>query len=94
MDKEEETPNSNTHVYVTAGLLTAGAVFYARIVRPERKKRKQIKEWETNVRSAIEAARERLLRIALEPEATLEDAAEAWREENEFIDLIRNQPMY
>lgn len=94
MDKEEETSNSHAHVYVTAGLLAAGTVYYARIVRPERKKRKQIKEWKANCKSAIESSRERMMRLALDPNTTAKAYMEAWAEESEFINLIQNQPMY
>lgn len=81
-------------VGIGAIIVVSGVIDTVKTVRIERAKRKKIKQWETNALNAIRSSSERLRRVAEDPNTTLKDLVVAWREEEAFCKLIREQPMY
>lgn len=92
--KTEESKALGAVAGIGAIVVIAGVISHTKVVRAERKKRKQIEEWETTAKSAIAASRARLERMINDPNTTAADLLQAWLEENEFMKLIRDQPMY
>ena len=84
----------------TKVLCALGAVYVLecasmlKVVRKERGKRKKIREWELMNSSAIRASKERLMRMVADPESTPREILVALEEEQEFLKIIQNQPMY
>lgn len=48
--------------------------------------------WDRKVRGGIRAAQQRLVRIAEDPNSTTDDVLDAWKQEAEFLNIIKNQP--
>jgi hypothetical protein len=76
-----------------AGTIVLGsAVEYVNVMRTERKKRKQIKEWETMNLECISNSLDRLTKIL--NDGDLDAFYQADREEAAFLNIVRNQSPY
>ncbi len=95
MDEQEKNNAATTVVGAIVLLpIVVGGLHYMRVVRTERKKRQKIKEWETMNLEAAAASYVRLKRIQEDPNSDLNDFITAINEEGQFLNLIKNQPMY
>jgi hypothetical protein len=82
-------------LYMAGGAYTVGWIAtFAKAFRSEYKKRKKIEQWETMNRSAIRASMGRLVQMAEDPDTTAADLWIAMEEEEQFLRIIQNQPMY
>lgn len=82
--------------YIT-GLVGSIAIIIhdAKAIRKiEQEKRKKIREWELMNESALEASKKRFERLVNDPDSTAADLMVALKEEQEFWEVIGNQPMY
>lgn len=66
---------------------------YMRIRRIERKKRQAIEHWKHENLACIENSRDRILNMINEG-ATMEEVWAAIDEERQFLNIVRDQPMY
>lgn len=86
-----------TLAVVAAGLIVAvGVGIHAAMptVRVERRKRAQIKAWEQENRACVKNAQTRLVTMLEDPKYNFADFWKAWDEENKFLDIMQNRPMY
>lgn len=81
---------------VALGTMVFGqaAYDYVKVTRKERKKRKKLAAWEREVFACINVSREKLSTYVNSPEFTYEGFITLLREEDQFITLVMNQPMY
>lgn len=79
-----------------AGILAcvAAGIYYVKVSRSERKKRAKIREETLERLTVIRQSRDRVLEALADPNVSLQEAMQLWREENQFIDVITNQPLY
>ena len=77
------------------GLSLVGAVlYYKRVVRNEKRKRRAIAEWESVGMACIANAKASLREKCKDDSLTIEEVMEAGRIEAAFLDIVVNQPMY
>jgi len=67
---------------------------YVHVAHTERKKRAKIEEWRLENLACIENSRERLVKIAWDRNRNSEDFWTALKEEDRFLNIVRNQPKY
>lgn len=93
----KQNPATKT-IYMIGGAYIAalgiGVAGFAKDVRKEYKKRKSIQEWETMNQSAIRASLRRLAEMTADPDTTAADLWTAMAEEEQFLRIIQDQPMY
>jgi hypothetical protein len=100
LDHRGETMNEEERdqLYLTAitglGIAAVAGVWYGLVRRKERMKRKKIQAWYDLNYSAVVAFQRRMMDILNDPNATEADFWEAWKEEQAFMNLIHDQPMY
>jgi hypothetical protein len=95
MNKWNELDSTTKAIYaIEVAVSAAYLAVYLKVTKRERIRRRKIREWKRMNKSAIEATRARLRKMADDPACTANDIIEAYREEKKFLDIIQNQPMY
>lgn len=72
----------------------AGVVEYMKVLRVERSKRKKIEAWERENLACIEKFRQRMTDVCNTVPFDSNAFWAAWREEQAFLNIVGNQPMY
>lgn len=71
-----------------------GAKTYITVVREERRKRKSIEKWKEENLQCINNSQNRLFEILESDNFTQAEFMKAVAEEQMFLSIVRNQPMY
>lgn len=93
MESEEKKILAGLAATISVSVII-GTFQYVKTVKAERAKREKIQEWKQMNLDAVAAAAKRMRDIVFDPEVSLNEIAVVWKEENEFMELIRNQPKY
>lgn len=88
----QEMP-SKIYLTVISAAVVGSLLYYIKTVREERTKREKIEAWRLMNLDAIAGSRDRLMRVCTDPSISLVELAQVWNEENQFLELIKNQPM-
>lgn len=91
---KQENQSSAAIAGIGAIVAVGTVVKFINTIRVERKKREKIKAWERERLICIAEAYTRLEKVMSNPENGFDDFVKAYKEEDEFLSLIIDQPMY
>jgi hypothetical protein len=94
MKLNKQAVKAIAYLSFSAGIVIGEGLYYAYVVRTEREKRKKIDEWEQENLACIERAHQRLIEVVNTQPFSWDEYWAVWREEERFLNIVRNQPKY